>query len=67
MLSRWDLGSGELFFVEDRFVVLRYGIDAIPAIRIDCPTVQRGSVTEGRRLVTLLLVLGGALVDFELS
>ena len=43
ILSRWDLESGGLFCVENRFFVWRDGIDAIPAIRFDCPLSQRKS------------------------
>ncbi len=42
MLSRWDLESGELVCVENRFFVWRDGVDAVPAIRFDCPLSQRG-------------------------
>ena len=42
MLSRWDVESGGLIGVENRFFVWRDGIDAIPAIRFDCPLFQRG-------------------------
>jgi hypothetical protein len=65
MLSRWDLGSGELVCVEYGFFVWRDGIDAIPAIHFDCPLSQRGIVPVGRRLVplSLFLVIGRALAD----
>ena len=65
MLSRWDLESGELVCVENRFFVWRDGVDAVPAIRFDCPLSQRGIDPIGRRLVPLSLipVVGRALVD----
>jgi hypothetical protein len=42
MLSRWDVESGGLIGVENRFFVWWDGIDAIPAIRFDCPLSQGG-------------------------
>ncbi len=44
MLSRWDLESGGLFCVEYGFFVWRDGVDAIPAIRFDCPLSQGGGI-----------------------
>ncbi len=65
MLSRWNLGSGELVGVEYGFFVWRDGIDTVPAIHFDCPLSQGGIAPIGRRLVPLLLflVVGRALVD----
>ena len=67
ILSRWDLESGGLFCVENRFFVWRDGIDAIPAIRFDCPLSQGGIAPIGRRLVplSLFLIVGRALVDIR--
>ena len=64
MLSHWDLESGGLIGVENRFFVWRDGIDAMPAIRFDCPLSQWGIAPIGRRLVPLSVfpVVGMTLV-----
>ena len=64
MVSRWDLESGWLFCVENRFFVWRDGIDTILAIRVDCPLSKRGIAPIGRRLVPLSVfpVVGMTLV-----
>jgi len=63
-MPRWDVESGGLIGVVYRFVVWRDGIDAIPAIRFDCPFSQRGIAPMGRRLVPLSLfpVVGRTLI-----
>jgi hypothetical protein len=65
ILARWEIGSGGLVSVEYGFFVWRDGIDAIPAIRFDCPLSQRSIAPVGRRLVPLSLfpVVGKDLVD----
>ena len=65
ILARWEIGSGGLVNVEYGFFVWRDEVDAIPAIRFDCPLSQRGIAPVGRRLVPLSIfpVVGSGSVD----